>query len=425
MRLRSNRWRAGTASLTSSAVLAAAHGLLLWLTLSRHLDFLWNDARHRLGPGTDFFAFYSAGLHLLQGQGAYGHGPGFGFRYHPLMAALVGVTLSPLPRGVAYALYVVILEGCFFYVFWRLGAFVKTPRSLLAARVILVFFTPYYLEVYMGNFSFVAAVILLAAFRHLQTDRKVAAFGLLAASIIVKPVGLVFLPYLFVRKHYRAVAILVVGIVLAAVPFFRLDPGSFRSFVQINLSAVPAAGWVVHGGNQGLHGLLTGLCTRASGIATAELSTFAQLPDPCRWMLLALPVALVAVSGAVSWKKRANLPLALFLWSAVYLLGYKDVWEHSYSFSVFCFIWLYAANVLSPKLVMTFAILAALPTAFALYDVPLPPGPFDPEHHWSAPVAFLHHATRSVPFLICYVLVVVACLRNGRRDGLTNLRTTA
>ena len=110
------------------------------------------------------------------------------------------------------------------------------------------------------------------------------------------------------------------------------------------------------------------------------------------------------------WFTR-DMGMQIFLCSAAYLLGYKDVWEHSYSFAVFPLFWLYEARAVPVKLLLTVAIIIAVPTAFVFYDVPLPSGPVDPEHHWNAAVSLLHHATKSLPLLFLYVSVVVTTLR--------------
>jgi hypothetical protein len=396
------------------SLLAITHFVLLYLVLTRHLDFLFNDAAHRLGPGTDFHVYYNAGKEWLLGNGAYGHGPAFGFRYHPLFAALFGITLSQLSVSAAFAIWVIIQEICFFFVGWRLAFFMRDWKCLLISRIILVFFSPYYLEAYMGQSTFITASLLIGAFELLSVGRTWPFTALLIFSIIIKPIGLVFFPYLLFRKLYKEATVAVIVIIITAAPFFLMDEHSWSTFLAINLRSITAAGWVVNAGNQGFHGFITNLGTRLSEIPTSKLSSFKELPLFWQALLSLLPVFFVLCSGFISWKHRHNLGLAVFLWSAIYLLGYKDVWEHSYSFACLGLLWLYAAEVIPVKILFAFVLLMALPTGFLFYNVPLPPGPSDPEHSWSMPISMLHHATKSIPLLTLYIYVAIACLKAPR-----------
>jgi hypothetical protein len=109
--------------------IAVVHITLLVLTLTRTLDPLFNDAQHRFGPGTDFYAYYYAGKGWLAGEGMYGHGPGWGFRYHPLFAATVGALLSLLSESAAFGAWVFLQAAAF----W--GVLVLMWRRLGGTRV--------------------------------------------------------------------------------------------------------------------------------------------------------------------------------------------------------------------------------------------------------------------------------------------------
>ncbi len=396
------------------AGLVLLHAALLMLVLGRRVDFLFSDAVHRLGPGTDFFAYYNAGRHWLLGEGAYGHGPGFGFRYHPAFAATIGAVLARFDPAAAYAIWVGLLEACFFFVWFLLSRLVESRRHLLFGILLLVGFSPYYLEVYMGNSSFLVAAMLFGGF-YFYRNGSVGRFALLfTASLLVKPIGLIFLPILIVDRRFRMAGAILLAIVVLAAPFFWLDPQGWHRFLAINVEAIPAAGWVVHAGNQGLHGLIADLCARTHGISTRQLASFGDLPGLCPSLLWALPFLFIAVSAVATWKGSRELGGLLFLWSATYLLGYKDVWEHSYSFLILGFGWMLAQRTAPRRLLWVGAVVLALPTGFAFYDIDLPPGPIDPEHHWSAAVSLIHHATKSLPLLVVYLSVVVSTISRWR-----------
>ena len=179
------------------------------------------------------------------------------------------------------------------------------------------------------------------------------------------------------------------------------------------MEAVPIRGWVIHAGNQGLHGLVVTLGARLSGLWTGDLESYRQLPGTCRLLLQGMPVFLVIVSLAATWKLRRDPAAAIFLWSATYLLGYKDIWEHSYSFLPLGLVYLWISRGVGRKLFMVCAVALALPTAFVFYDLPLPPGPLDPEHYWTALTSVVHHATKPLWLLILYVAGVSTALLSG------------
>src|SRR5690348_17139865 len=85
------------------------HALFL---LSLHfgwLNGLFNDSRHRYGPGADFFSVYAAGLKARSGLPLYTVGGepdavpyAYAFRYAPMVAYTLGWALSFLPALTAY-----------------------------------------------------------------------------------------------------------------------------------------------------------------------------------------------------------------------------------------------------------------------------------------------------------------------------------
>jgi hypothetical protein len=236
---------------------------------------------------------------------------------------------------------------------------------------------------------------------------------LYTVSILIKPLGLVFLPLLLARRHFVSVAIVLLGVVVTAVPYFALDPQGWEAFWRVNMEAVPAKGFVIHAGNQGLHALVVTLCTRLSGIPTASLASFDELPGLCRAVLGGLPILVVIVSGLATWKLRERAEALVFIWSATYVLGYKDVWEHSYPFVILGLVCLWVSGCVSRKVVLVCAAGLALPTAFVLYDAALPAGPFDPEHEWGLVTAAVHHASKPLWVIILYAACVVQALRGG------------
>lgn len=397
------------------AILLALHLVLVWLMVSRSLDPLFNDTRHRLGPGTDFATYYEAGREWNAGRTVFGDGPAFGYRYHPLLAMTVGATLARIPFTPAYVAWMILFEILLLadlVVFHRI---MGATRRFAGLVVLLLLFSPYYLELYMGNASFLAASLLLLAWFADRRGQRTVFVALFAASILVKPIGLVLLPLLLVHRRFGEAALIAGIVAVLAVPYFVSRPDDLGMVFAVNtLGRSP--GWLVHAGNQGLHGFFGTLLTRWSGIPTGSLASYGQLPGAARGLLAVLPLGLALVSLRTSWLTRDRIEVGIFMWSCVYLMGYHDVWEHSHAMLVLGLGLLWTVDFVPRRILVPCSIGLAAPTAFALYDVPLPPGPYDPEHQWSAAVSLLHHATKPAWLLALYLACVWQAER-ARRAG--------
>ncbi|MEW6411052.1 MAG: glycosyltransferase 87 family protein [Candidatus Zixiibacteriota bacterium] len=389
-------------------MLLAVHLVLLYLVLSRNLDFLFNDASHRIGPGSDFWALYNAGKHWRLGDNIYMRGPGYGFRYHPIFAMTILSYLSYLAHQPAYWLWVAINE--IFLVMFLVVArrmIVNTAHFLVACAV-MVGFSPYYLEVYMGNASFIAAAVLLMAIYLLQRRAQLGAYITYLVSILIKPVGLALLPILLLRRRFATVFLTLVIIAGLALPYFIVHPNDWYDFARVNFEGFSTTpGFMVHGGNQGFYGLMVMISAFANHVPTRELYNLTQFSDFSRILIRVIPYFFIAVSGLATYRLRRtdNLYILVFLWSATYLLGYKDVWEHSYAFLVLGLLMLYLSRAFDPRLLLILSGAIALPTLFAFYDIPMRSlGISDPGWYWDFKTSLLHHATKPVFLLALYLL---------------------
>jgi hypothetical protein len=394
---------------TTAALLVVCHFVLLYLVLNRTLDFLFNDAAHRIGPGSDFWAMYNAGKHWRLGNTVYLQGPGYGFRYHPIFAMTGLAWISLLTHTAAYGLWVAINELLFLTIIPFIRRSVENTRHFLVVLALLVFFTPYYLEVYMGNASFVAAALLLVAFYYFERGRYLRFFPLYLTSILVKPLGLLFLPVLLARRQYRLTILTVIIFIGSGLPYFFMHPDDWHSFISVNFDGFPAdPGFLVHAGNQGFYALILLISCFANNIATGSFYTLKQLPAWNMIVVRLIPYALIILSLWATLRLRRRPPIytLLFVWSAAYLLGYKDVWEHSYSFLILGLFCLYLSGEINRRLLLALSVGIALPTAFALYDIHFYGGAFnDPGWHWSFPVSLLHHLTKPIWLVVLYAIV--------------------
>lgn len=377
----------------------AVHLVLVGLTLFGGLNHLYDDAVHRLGRGTDFQVYVDAGARLWHGQPLYGEGAAFGFRYHPLLAAAFALLGRAIPPDVAYWLWCGLIELCF------IALILYVVRRAPPGRVVPIvwfcaLFTPLHLEIFMGQLSFISGIVALVGFVFLAS-RRFASFTVAAcAAVIAKPIALVMAPAVLERRTWRPLAIGAAALAGSAVLYFALVPGEFARFVAVNFVPIDMAGWMVHAGHHGLNGFLTTLFTRASGIPTADIAGLKDLPAWSRVVLGAYPVAVLALVGFTAWRRRPPLELAALLWACSFFLIYKDIWEHSYAFLLVPLVIYFCRAARPSRLVIVGAIAVALPTAFFLYDVPLPPGANDPEHVWSMGTSLLHHAAKPAAVIV-------------------------
>lgn len=396
----------------SPAAAIVAHVALVALTLGGPLGRLYVDATHRLGRGTDFGVYADAGARLWRGLPLFGEGPAFGFRYHPALAVGFALLDRLVPAGVAYWLMVALIEAGFL----GLVAYVlrRAPRGRAASLVwFCALYTPLHLEIFMGQLSFVSAMLVLAGYVALTARRRSWFAAAACAAVIAKPVALAMAPAVIGRRTWRPLAAWGAALVASATAYFAARPGEFARFLTVNFEPIDMPGWMVHAGHHGLNGLLVTACTRLAGIPTADIARLAQLPTLSRLLLEAYPFALLALVGIVAWRRRPSMEVAALMWACAFFLAYKDIWEHSYAFLLVPLVVYFCRPEAPQRLVIAGAIMLALPTAFILYDVPLPPGANDPEHAWSLGVSLAHHATKPAGV----TLVMIGVMRDVFRRG--------
>ena len=153
----------------------------------------FNDASHTR-RGFDFGVFYLAGQALAEGRDIYSVSGAFGFRYLPAFA-LIASLFSHFQPLTAYLLHLCCTElflATNLYLTWR---WVEEPRRGLALFMWLAF-SPYFLELYMGQVSFWAASLLFWLIVGLHSGRQWTASFCWAGALLVKPNALILVPAL-------------------------------------------------------------------------------------------------------------------------------------------------------------------------------------------------------------------------------------
>ncbi len=366
---------------------------------------LHNDSIHRLGPGADFYAVYHAAVNRGRGVSPYDNAPDgvtpyfYGFRYLPIVAdAARLLTLAP-PRAARIA-WLVGLEALLALMVLLLWRSIRRPRLRWFAGCALLLSSPFFLEQYMGQFTF-AALSLFAL--GLLVGRLTPAY---AASVLLKVFPLAAAPALLrVRRHRRSLAIAALLAAGVSIPYFLLSPGDWQAFYALN--ARSEAG--MHSGNYGLVYLVYLL---AGDLGLQPLLT--------GWSGVTLIIRLLALGGT-AWLVLASRNRCVVTGAVAMLLAhfvsYPHVWEHHASG-----ILLLAALLLTTGLaekrglpvIIGSIVLLALPTPFLFFDLIRDPRVWDPAVDWPRYASYLVLLPKVIATAALYITCVAALWRAGR-----------
>ena len=286
--------------------------------------------------GWDFYALYQAGHNVRMGISAYESDnevidvvvPHYTpYRYLPLPAYTLGVLLNTLSPLWAYRIWLLTVEFVLLSCACLSSRLGRSPveRALLASLWLV--FTPYYLELYLGQFSLVQAAwvlgILLLSPRGggRSSGHRTERIGvplLWMASLLWKQNTALFVPLYLRLRRWRTLALAAFVVAATSLPYFWLYPSSWPAFAA-NWGAGPPGHQL---GNLGVRQWLYSL---ASALGPG-LPPEAHLWLGRAWVVLVLAVALWA-----TW--RSPFPderLYLCLWMTTFFLVYHDVWEHHY-----------------------------------------------------------------------------------------------
>jgi hypothetical protein len=350
------------------------HATFLLSVYFGFLDPLFNDSTHRLPRGMDFYAVYQKAHELSIGKSLYtdvdyrarGHlvvpycPPHY--RYLPSWGWFVSVTFCRLKAQNAYWLWVVLCELMLLVCLWMFLRRTDNPVRRVGLVVIWLCYSPYYLELFVGQFTFMATGLITLALLAFDDNREWRGAIWLTLSIALKYVGVFLLAPLLLLGRWRNALAIVGAVVIIGLVYFVPNPEDWSLFTGVATYGTPNP---LHAGNLGLQGLLGNVIRSLPyDYRDAALGTGLRLI-----LLKALPAALMLFLLWVTWRYRSSknfIPLCL-LWLTAYFLAGTDVFEHHYVIllPVFAFAWLRRP---SPWLVLFYAWIA-LPTIFVFVDV--------------------------------------------------------
>jgi hypothetical protein len=450
--------RAGRAALLAGAVL---HILFVASLFGQFLNPLFPEAQHSFGQAADYFGIYTAGEDLIHGRSVYSgfedHSgalrkvPYFYFyRYLPPTAYLSAPATLLLSPWAGYVLWVVVTEILLGWAVWsilRLEAFPIRERRFHAG--LWLGFFPFYLEQWMGQFSFLMAVFLWILLRPdvpgrygtVSTGSSLAgreapdmsnpaqgpmdpasrgcaasavesrfgggAFGAArslsfwawAASVALKSYTALFAISLIRRRQIRPVLLCAGSVLLVCAPYWIAHPPDVQKFLLLNFRPLPPS---IHGGTLGLSALVrllgwslpADLAGKRMAFGSHDVSV-GNLPV----FVVGMAVLSAALWAVMRHGKKTPMDLQFSLWVLCFFLIFKDIWEYHYVM----LLPIVTAISLScrSRFVLWVGLLLAVPTPYILLvqgDGTLP-----------AVSSVIHHASKAVPALALFIWVLRRC----------------
>ena len=330
------------------------------------------------------------------------------FRYLPA-AALVGLPFTLLPFDWAYPAWVVFHEILIFLALYILFKSTAGLRLGLILGGMLMFFAPYYLEIFQGQFSWPQAFLMLLVFYNLEFGPERKAMWAFIVTILWKLNTLLWVIPIAMAGRRRWLVWLVVAVFIGSVPYFLIHPGDVKAFIGINLR--PDLTHSYHFGNSGLRMLIDVLLRRV------EYFNNGTLPDVVvKYSSLLVALILFGLTTQASWRRRHDLVGCLLIFSTLYFLIYIDVWVHHWLMILPVVIWEYKRT--QSPFVFVIWFLLALPTRFDWIGHFNELKPFfpTPERVPHFNLALLYFSQKSIPALALWVWQFIMMMRkNGKQ----------
>jgi hypothetical protein len=385
---------------------------------SHFLNPLFIEGTHNLmeGQGSDFYAFYQAGRYVLDGEDIYQRPMddpdrvvpyAYFYRYLPFVAYTLGVALNALPPRASYWLWVAVVEGVLVLCVLAARRMAKDDDlgDRLAAMWLL--FSPFYIEQYMGQLTFVMAALIFAFALSYSRGRTARAEWAWIASVLVKHLTVLYVPILIRLRRFRPVVVAAALLVVTTVPYFALRDAGVGQFSHDNfdLSLTPMPG------NLGLVSLVMTLKERFFPGASVPFATVQGIGlSVTRLIVLATMATPLLVSLWVTFRRRpVDLVELVALWTMTYFLVFREVWEYHYVLMIPVLVLLYART--RARFVAVVFTLLAIPTAFVFYDVPGQ----NLLLHWSTFEHVLNHSFKILPVVALFVWVALGAARRHAR----------
>lgn len=231
--------------------------------------------------------------------------------YHPLFTIALGTPLMLLPPQVSYVTWICIKLVLDFLLIRFFGKQVQDlPYGEFATFLLLVNASEY-AELEAGQYHFVFNACLLLFLLALRRRDLLGSTIFYALTILIKPIGLLFVPVFIFRRHWRIVLGMLGIVALATLPFFIHQAGTY--YVNNLLDNF------FHPSSPGPSQIMT---------LNALLRYSLHWPDV---VYQALQYTVLAFTVLLSISKQTYLVKSIFFSIAYFLLFYNLVYEYHWS----------------------------------------------------------------------------------------------
>lgn len=373
---------------------------------------LFVNAVHCAGPGSDFFAVLEAARKTETGANPYnflvstGRVPYFfPFRYPVFIAYLMRYTLGRFAPLTAYRLWLLVLEGglllFLFAVYRRLRLLPADDWIIrLSPPLLLLFSFPFFLELHMGQFTFVTALLIAAAALNERASLRALSLGL--GSLLKLFPLLLFIPEYFRTRRIRLMLSIVSLLVAVNAVFYFRHPDWWTNFYDFNFR------------------LRSGM----AGGNFSPLYIFYMLGEDLglvwsdrAWNLVRNIASLLSVGAALGIVLRNRIQSPLLSYPPVLLgffVSFYALWEHTVS-GVLVIGVLFLLGLTSPGLPQTiseepvrrrtirfsllFLFFLALPSPYILFENNFDPHLLDPTVYWQTWQRYVLVLSKAVPLV--------------------------
>lgn len=378
---------------------------------------LWNrytfDSTATQGrKGWDFYALYQAGHNALQGISIYEsdndkievvvpvYTP---YRYLPTPAYTLGILLNLTSPLAAFWIWTLLLEVLLLYCCWRSWRLARITNEAVILAVFWLLYTPYYLEIYLGQFSLVQASFIFMMMCWSDLPAPGWRFDLVwLASLLWKQLTVLLLPSWIIWHRWRGLVVAVLGLAVCSIPYFLVFPSALTIFLR-NLVSVPGSQLGNLGARQFIYAITIAVAPNLRPDAIMLIQWI--------WIFAIILSSL----GACLVARGQSRGLQIALWTVVFLLVYHDVWEHHYVLLLPVFVLLYRQKH-SLWVLVIYGLIAVWtpyrlidPQGLAAYTMSLRWTPLQPA--W---VNVAYHACKALPAVVLWGYLL-SLLYQGRQ----------
>jgi glycosyl transferase family 87 len=396
------------------------HLLLIVNLRGKYLsDYSYDLNTFRAVRGIDFNAVYCAGLYARKGTNLYrvptqDEGiPHTRFRYTPPVAYVIGVPFSFIRNFfIASRIWILINEILLCINILLTVRFCRDERKILPAIMMWLFFFPYAVELYMGQFSFLMGSFSFWSALALWKKRKKLAVFFWIPAILLKLFPIWLVP-LFWKKAKPGITITGIFILfILIVPYFLTHPVDRKDFIQLNSQLGKEHSTTPYYGNMGFYNCLLQWKKVFPGISAKYLPHF----------VYTLSIGLIFL---LAWFCFRNVNDVIVLYSTgivIFFILSLELWEHHYVLLLPFFVLYYISreNQNSWKKVripFIFSyILCAMPSFYIFLNCSVPFAKKDFILTLKPLIEYLYLSTRTIGVIIFLFVLLHESLSSIRSD---------